>query len=88
MKRVDTVAETRIVVVDIWGDTCIIMVTSSVFEICSVCSIFLYYIFIIKRCSLVTIYMFNIRILCLYNISYIRPSKKETSFFFKLEGGL
>ena len=38
-----------------------------------------------------TIYMFNIHILCLYNISYIRPSKKETSFssglFFKLEGG-
>ena len=35
--------------------------------------------------------MFNIRILCLHNMLYIRPSKKETSFsselFLKEEGG-
>ena len=43
VKRVDTVAETRVVVVDTWGDTC--MVTFSVLEICSVCSIFLFYIY-------------------------------------------
>ena len=43
------------------------------------CSIFLYYIFIIKRCSLVTIYMFNIRILCLYHILGL-VKKKLVSF--------
>ena len=34
-----------------------------------------------------TIYMFNIRILCSYKVSYIRPSKiVSRPDFFKLEG--
>ena len=36
IKWVDTIAETKVVVVDIWGDTCI-MVTFSVLGICTVC---------------------------------------------------
>ena len=49
VKRVDTVAETRVVVVDTWGDTC--MVTFSVLDICSVFR-FPCFIFLIKRCSI------------------------------------
>ena len=43
-KRVDTVAETRVVVVDTWpwGDTC--MVTFSVLEICSVIDFLVLYL--------------------------------------------
>ena len=33
MKRVDTAAETRIVVVDIWDDTCIIMIHGDVLSV-------------------------------------------------------
>ena len=42
VKRVDIVAETRVVVVDTWGDTC--MVTFSVLEICSVIDFLVLYL--------------------------------------------
>ena len=42
VKRVDTVAKTRVVVVDAWGDTC--MVTFSVLEICSVIDFLVLYL--------------------------------------------
>ena len=54
------------------------------------CARFSCIIFIIKRCYInlywryVFLYMFNICILCLYKISYVRPSKKETSFSSRL----
>ena len=81
VKRVDIVAETRVVVVDTWGRH----LYGDVLCVGDLqCDRFSCFIFIIKHCSINFIgvmfycdYMFNIRISCLCNMSYIRPSKKR-----------
>ena len=44
VKRVDTVAETRVVMVDTWGNTCMVTFSDSVLEICSVIDFLVLYL--------------------------------------------